>query len=173
MMKKNHASRSIRIWTPFVLFSCGAVICVLPLSARNSKNVSPKIFAQKLVEDTLAAHPEIGGLELSTTPPNKTDCVTIAASDPSEIGEKCDKEELTAMKTNTPFVEKETENGKKIFAVTVPIHDASGNVIGTVGIDFARNSDAEQAKITERAKQIGTELEVKLKSKAKMFESVK
>jgi hypothetical protein len=173
MMNKNHTSRATSIWTPFVLFSCGGVICVLPLSARNSKNVSPKIFAQKLVEDTLAAHPEIGGLELSTTPPNKTDCVTIAASDPSEIGEKCDKEELTAMKTNTPFVEKETENGKKIFAVTVPIHDPSGNVIGAAGIDFARESDAEQAKITERAKQIGTELEVKLKSKAKMFESVK
>ena len=53
------------------------------------------------------------------------------------------------------------------------IEHASGNVIGTVGIDFARNSDAEQAKITERAKQIGTELEAKLKSKAKMFEFVK
>src|ERR1700676_2378524 len=136
MMNKNHTSRSISIWTPFVLFSCGGVICVLPLSARNSKNVSPKIFAQKLVEDTLAAHPEIGGLELSATPPNKTDCVTIAASDPGEIGEKCDKEEVIAMKTNTPFVEKETENGKKIFAVTVPIHDPSGNVIGAAGIDF-------------------------------------
>ena len=105
--------------------------------------------------------------------PDKTDCVTIAASDLSEIGGKCDKEELIAMKTNTLFVEKETENGKKIFAVTVPIHDPSGDVIGTVGIDFARNSDAEQAKITERAKQLGTELEAKLKSKAKMFESLK
>jgi iron complex outermembrane receptor protein len=159
------------MWTAFILFSCGA-LSVLPLSARDSKNVSPKIFAQKLIQDTLAAHPEIVALELSTTPPNKTDCLTIAASDPGEIGEKCGKEELTAMKTNTPFVEKEAENGKKIFAVTVPIHDSSGNVIGTAGIDFARVSDAEQAKITERAKQIGTELEAKLKSKAKMFESV-
>src|ERR1700686_3125945 len=173
MMKSNQKSRLTRVSTPLVCLSCGAMICMLSLTARNSKNVFPKIFAQKIVEETLAAHPEIGGLELSTTPPNKTDCVTIAGNDPSEIGEKCDKEELTAMKTNTPYVEKETENGKKIFAVTVPIHDASGNVIGTVGIDFARNSDAEQAKITERAKQIGTELEAKLKSKAKMFEFVK
>jgi hypothetical protein len=173
MMEKNQASRLTRMWTLMVLLSCGALICVFSLSARNSKNVSPKIFAQKIVDNTLAAHPEIGGLELSTTPPNKTDCVTIAASDPNEIGEKCDKEDVTAMKTNSPLVEKETENGQKIFAVTVPIHDPSGNVIGTAGIDFARESDADQTKITERAKQIGAELEAKIKSKAKMFESVK
>jgi hypothetical protein len=173
MMKKNHPSRLTRICTPIGLLSCGALICLLSLTARDSKNVSPKIFAQKIVEDTLAAHPEIGGLELSTTPPNKTECVTIAASDPSEIGEKCDQEDVTAMETNSPWVEKETENGKKIFAVTVPIHDPSGHVIGTAGIDFARESDADQAKITEHAKEIGAELEAKIKSKAKMFESVK
>src|ERR1700686_2139790 len=167
MMKSNQKSRLTRVSTPLVCLSCGAMICMLSLTARNSRNVFPKIFAQKVVEETLAAHPEIGGLELSATPPNKTDCVTIAGNDPSEIGEKCDKEDMTAMTTNLPFVEKETENGKKIFAVTVPIHDPSGNVIGTVGIDFPRDSDSEQGKVTERSKQIGVELEGKLTSKEK------
>jgi hypothetical protein len=173
MMKKNSASAMTLIWTPLVLLSCGALICVLSLSGGNNKSVPPRIFAQKIVDDTLAAHPEIEGLELSTTPPNKNDCVTIASNDLKEIGEKCDKEDLTAMKTNLPFVEKETENGKKVFAVTLPIHDGSGQIIGTAGMDFRRDSDSEQAKVTERAKQIGAELEAKLKSKAKMFESVK
>jgi hypothetical protein len=172
MMKKNHASRLTQIWTPLVLLSCGALICVLSLSAQNGKNVSPKIFAQKLVEDTLAVHSEIESLELSATPPNKTDCVTIASNDPKEIGEKCDKEDVAVMKTNAPFVEKETEKGKKIFAVTLPIHDRSGHIIGTAGIDFRCDSESQEAKITERAKQIGMELEVQLTSKTKMFESV-
>ena len=161
------------IWTPLLLLSCGAVICGLSLSARNNKNVSPKIFAQKIVEDTVAAHPEIEGLELSTTPPNKSDCVTIASNDPKEIGEKCDKGDVTVMKTDSPFVEKETEKGKKIFAVTLPIHDRSGHIIGTAGIDFRRDSESQEAKITERARHIGAELEVQLTSKTKMFESVK
>jgi len=173
MMNKHHASGMTLIWTPLVLLSCGAVICGLSLSARNNKNVSPKIFAQKIVDDTLAAHPEIEGLELSATPPNKSDCVTIASNDLKEIGEKCDKEDRTAMKTNLPFVEKETENGKKVFAVTLPIHDGSGQIIGTAGIDFRRDSESEEAKVTERAKEIGAELEAKLKSKEKMFECVK
>ena len=173
MMKNNHASDLSRILTALVCLTCGALICVLSLTARNNKNVSPRIFAQKIVDDTRAAHPEIGGLELSTTPPNKTGCVTIAATDASEIGEKCDKEDVAAMKTNSPLVEKETENGKKIFAVILPIHDPAGKVIGIAGIEFPRESDAEQEKITERAKQIGAELEAKITSKAQMFESVK
>jgi hypothetical protein len=173
MMKNNHASHITLIWIPLVFLTCGAIVCVLSLSARNNKTVTHKIFAQKIVDDTLAAHPEITGLELSTTPPNKTNCVTIAASDLKEIGEKCDKEDSTAVETNAPFVEKETEDGKEIFAVTLPIHDHSGNIIGTAGIDFQRNSESELVKITERAKQIGVELEAKLKSKAKMFAFVK
>jgi hypothetical protein len=173
MMNKHPASGMTLIWTPLVLLSCVAVICGLSLSARNNKNVPPKIFAQKIVDDTLAAHPEIESLELSATPPNKSDCVTIASNDLKEIGEKCDKEDRTAMKTNLPFVEKETENGKKVFAVTLPIHDGSGQIIGTAGIDFRRDSESEEAKVTERAKEIGAELEAKLKSKEKMFECVK
>src|ERR1700732_2264519 len=173
MMKNNHASHITLICIPLVFLTCGAIVCVLSLSARNNKTATHKIFAQKIVDDTLAAHPEITGLELSTTPPNKTNCVTIAASDLKEIGGKCDKEDSTAVETNAPFVEKETEDGKEIFAVTLPIHDPSGNIIGTAGIDFQRNSASELAKITERAKQIGAELEAKLTSKAKMFEFVK
>src|SRR3979411_3181456 len=106
MMKKNRPSRLTHIWTPLLLLSCGALICVLSLSAQNGKNLSPKIFEQKLVEDTLAALAEIEGLELSATPPNKTDCVTIASNDPKEIGEKCDKADRNAMNTNLPIVEK-------------------------------------------------------------------
>jgi hypothetical protein len=173
MVNNNHASLLSNLLIGFAGVSCGGMIYVLAPIGQNTKNIAPKIFAQKIVEDTVAAHPEISGLEVSTTPPNKTDCVTIAASDPGETGEKCDNEDMTAMKTNTPSVEKETEDGKKIFSVTVPIHDLSGNVIGTAGIDFPRNSDAEQEKVTERAKQIGVELEAKFKSKEKMFESAK
>jgi hypothetical protein len=173
MVNNNRASLLTKLLIGLVGVSCGGMIYVLAPIAQSTKNIAPKIFAQKIVDETRAAHPEIEGVELATTPPNKTDCVTIAASDPSEIGEKCDKEDGTAMKTNKVSVEKETEDGKKIFSVTVPIHDLSGNVIGTAGIDFPRNSDAEQEKVTERAKQIGVELEAKLESKEKMFESVK
>ena len=40
-----------------------------------------KIFAQALVETTLAKHPELAGLGLSTTPPGGHDCISIADTD--------------------------------------------------------------------------------------------
>jgi len=80
MMKKNHASPLTHIWMLLVLLICGAVICVLSLTAQSSKNASHRIFAQKIVDDTLAAHSEIEGLELSATPPNKTDCEPLRST---------------------------------------------------------------------------------------------
>ena len=152
-----------------------ALICLISASgnlsnAQTNKSSSTKIFAQKLVEDTLAAHPEITGLELDGTPPSKSKCVTIASTEAKGIGEKCDKDEHTAMKTDKPFVEKEQEKGKEVYDVTIPIHDSEGKIIATAGITFKPEPAQREEKIVERAQQIAKELESKIKSKEKMFE---
>jgi hypothetical protein len=86
------------------------IVCSATRTAQTE--VPAKIFAQKLVTETLAAHAELMGFELAATPPGKDQCVTIASNEAKGIGEKCDKDEFAAMKTNKPFVEKEKENGK-------------------------------------------------------------
>jgi len=112
------------------------------------------------------------GLELAATPPTKSQCVTIASSEAKGIGEKCDKDEYTAMKTDKPFVEKEKENGKEVYDVTIPIHDADGKAIATAGIDFKPWPNQAEAWVTDRSEQIAKELESKVKSKEKLFEPV-
>ena len=156
------------LWIVLLLGIAGA-FSGEPARAQN-KSESPKIFAQKLVEDTLASHPEITGLELASTPPSKSQCVTIASNETKGIGEKCDKDEFTAMKTNKPFVEKENENGKEVYDVTMPTHDSAGKIIATAGIDFKPEPDQQKEKIVERAKQISKELEEKIKTKERLFE---
>lgn len=133
---------------------------------------SPKIYAQKLVEETLVAHPELMGLEIAATPPGKDQCVTIASSETKGIGEECDKDEFTAIKTNKPFVEREKENGKKVYDVTIPIHDANGKIIATAGIDFKPQPDQTHAQVRQRSLQIAKELESKLKTKEQLFEPI-
>ena len=140
--------------------------------AQRTRSSAPRIYAQKLVEETLAAHPELVGLELAATPPTKSQCVTIASSEAKGIGEKCDKDEYTAMQTNRPFVEKEKENGQEVYDVTISIHDADGKVIATAGIDFKPWPDQAEAWVTDRSEQIAKELESKVKSKEKLFEPV-
>src|SRR5258708_33315075 len=80
---------------------------------------SNNILAQKVVEEIKAAHPEITGLELAAVQPGKG-CQTIAATEAKEIGQKCDKDELTARKTDKPLVEQE----KTELTVTRPTHDS-------------------------------------------------
>lgn len=76
------------------------------------------------------------GAEPNSLAGNKIACMTIASTEPKGVGERCDKDELTAMKTNHPFVEKEKENGKEVYDLTIPLHDPKGRIIATAGITF-------------------------------------
>ena len=165
---------SIRILkTTFLVFSVlGVSLFAAPGRSQTGVTPAPRIYAQRLVEETLSAHPELTGLELAATPPGKKQCVTIASSELKGIGEKCDKDEFTAMKTDKPFVEKETENGKEVYDVTIPIHDANGKIIATAGIDFKSEPIQSDAQVTERSQQIAKEIESRVKSKGKLFEPV-
>jgi len=114
------------------LVSAGLLSFLVPLGTETQPkpaSSAARIYAQKLVEETLAAHPELVARELAATPPKRSQCVTIASSETKGIGEKCEKDEYTAMKTNKPFVEKEKEDRRQVYDVTIPIHDAKGKVI--------------------------------------------
>ncbi len=123
-----------------------------------------KIMAQTVAEEVKAAHPEITGLEIAAFRPREG-CKTIAATEANEVGQKCDKDELTAMKTNRPFVEKE----KNEFDATLPLHDRAGKVIGTAGMDFKLEPGRTQATVTEAARKIVAELEKRLNSENELF----
>jgi hypothetical protein len=140
----------------------------LALIVLGSANAA-EIRAQKVVLEIKAAHPEITGLELAATRSELEGCKTIAATEVKEIGEKCDKDEFTAMKTNQPFVEKEKDE----FDATLPIHDAAGKIIGTVGMDFKTGPGQTKETVTRQAKQIASELEKRIRSKEQLFEPVK
>jgi hypothetical protein len=128
-----------------------------------------KIMAQKVVEEIRASHPEITGLEMAATRSPQEGCKTIAATEAKEVGEKCDQDELTAIKTNKPFVEKEKDE----FDITVPIHDSSGKIIATAGMDFKIEPGLTEQAVVSKAKQIASELEKRFTSKEQLFEPAK
>src|SRR6516225_4964602 len=132
-----------------------------------------KIYAQKIVNETLAAHPEIMGLEISAASVKKDECTTIASDEELGIGEKCDQDEYSVMKSNKPFADKTTEHGKEFFDVNVPIHDANGKILAIVGVDFKPDPKQTAAQASERALQIAKEIEAKVPSREKLFEPVK
>src|SRR6267154_485582 len=139
----------------------------LALATVGVRAQSNNIFAQKVVEEIKAANPEIPGLEVAAIKPSKG-CQTIAATEAKEIGQKCDKDELTARKTNRPFVEQE----KTEFDVTLPIHDPAGKIIATAGMDFNLETGRTKETVVAEALKIGVELERRLTSMSELFRPV-
>ena len=125
---------------------------------------SGRIFAQKLVEEMLPKHSEVTGLEISVV--TKAGCKTIAATDPKELGEKCDKDELQPLQTGDPSVEHESDG----FDVTLPLHDGNGKIIAAVGMDFKPAAGQTKESVVKQGQQIVAEMESQVRSKNKLFE---
>ena len=153
------------------LLAAACVLILAVFASRGQANPAAskakgRIFAQTLVEDTVSKHPELVGLELATTPPHGHDCITIAATDAKEMGDKCDSAELGIIKTGNPTVEKESDG----YDVTLPLH-VSGKTIGIIGMDF--KLDQQESGLVDRAKIIAKEVEDQIPAKSKLFEAAK
>lgn len=148
-----------------VKHTLGVIVAVASLVVGNKGLAQTvKINAQSIVEEIKAAHPEITGLELAAAR-NGEGCKTIAATEAKEVGEKCDKDELTAKKTNRPYVEEEKDE----FDVTLPIHDSTGRTIATAGMDFKREAGRTRETVARDARKIGAELEKRFPSDSELF----
>ena len=158
-----------RVWAFVIATTFVFVLTILAGSWTKSEAATPakdKIFAQTLVEDTVAKHPELTCLGLATTPPDGHDCVTIADTDPKELGDKCDVGELRVMKTGKATVEKEGDG----YDVTLPLN-VGGKKIGVIGMDF--KLDQKEEGLLGRAEAIAKEVEAQIPMKSKLFESTK
>lgn len=138
--------------------------CMLPVLA-SAQKAAPKAksLAQKLVEATQAKHPELDEVGIYTN--TARGCSGIASTDKSDIGEKCEKDALAAMQTGKPFVEKEKDG----YDVSVPLHDSTGKIIGTLGIGFKPAAGQTEASLTAQAQKVAAEMEAQIPSKAKLL----
>jgi hypothetical protein len=144
-------------------------LCALSVSAAAQANTAKKAktasygFAQKLVESTHAAHPEADEIGISAT--TQRGCIGIASTDPSDVGEKCEADDIEPMKTGKPSVGKEGDG----FDVGLPLHDAHGKLVGVVGIGFKASPGQTEASVTAAAKKIAADMERHIPSKAALL----
>src|SRR6267154_3389369 len=84
-------------WAMTLLLVSGSALFV---SAQEGK----KIYAQKLVDETLANHKEVVIMAMHVTPPGKTENVIIA-SNIGRIGKKADEDDMRVIETGKPNLE--------------------------------------------------------------------
>ena len=153
-----------RFATLVILSACGpATAWALP---HTHPPQNPPTYAQQLVDQLVAAHKELKALELAVGP--LEDCKTVAATDPKDVGEKCDDDELGPMRTGKADVEAPTKDDP-VYDITQALHDSAGNLIGAVGMDLEPAPGQDRAAMVARAQALLRELEAQIPSKQKLL----
>jgi hypothetical protein len=150
-----------------VLVAAGLVatgLCgVSSLAAASQPAGKAKILAQKLVEETLAKHAETDEIGISVR--SSHGCKTIASTDSGDIGETCEKSASEPMRTGKPHVEKEKDG----YDISVALHDATGTLVGSLGIGFKRAAGQTETGLVELAGKISREMEAQIPSRASLI----
>lgn len=126
----------------WIAISITAAIFASPsLLLANQQASKGETFAQELVEQALANHPEADEVGIAVR--SSRGCRTIASTDKSDLGEACEKDDVAPMQNGKPYV----ENEKDGYDVSVPLRTTDGKIIGSVGIGFKRAGGQTQAKV--------------------------
>src|SRR3974390_2650795 len=108
-----------------------ALVCVsaLPVAAR----VPVKGYGQELVDEAIAANPDLLVAMMHVTPPGEKDNI-IVASNIGRFGKKADEDDMRVIETGRSNLE--IAAGGTRFEVELVLQDAAGNTIGALGLVF-------------------------------------
>jgi hypothetical protein len=124
---------------------CAALAAPSAACAANEhpKNWTPpaaKIYAQKLSDEIMAAHPELISVTFHGIPPGQTDTYTMfAGSYPDRIGNADDPDDIDISKKGITILDPRwhrTNDTVKKFVMMLPLRDAAGENVGEIVIAY-------------------------------------
>jgi hypothetical protein len=125
-------------------------------------------YAQQLVDEILAAHPEVEILAIHATAP-ESDYNIIVGSNIGRLGKKADNDDMRCFFTGKPNLEVNS-TGKR-FESEMQLHDRAGQLVGVVGIVVAYKKGDNKQALFNHATQVRVELEKKIPDAASLFRS--
>ena len=126
---------------------------------------TPAPFAQKLVDEALAKHPEILLMAIHAAPPGHKNL--IVASNFGRIGKIGDEDDMRCIRTGRSNLEI-SEKGDH-FEDELVLLDASGKTIGALGVVFNYKAGDDKTTLEKIAIQTRDEIKAKLPSGDKLF----
>jgi hypothetical protein len=155
--------------------SCGAVHAqetreqaAAGLRKPEAKEMDPSFttaapFAQKLVDEALAKHPEVLLLAIHAGAPK----YDIIASNFGRIGKLGDEDDLRCIHTGKDNLEVNKEGIH--FEDQTPLRDQSGKIIGAIGVVFRYKPGDDKVELQGVAKQIQAEMKAQLPTAKRLF----
>jgi hypothetical protein len=123
----------------------------------------PAPFAQKLVDEALAKHPEILLIAIHAAPPGHENL--IIASNFGRIGKIGDEDDMRCIHTGKSNLE---VNGAH-FEDELVLQDSAGKTIGALGVVFNYKEGDDKAAFEKKATQARDEMKTKLPSSKQLF----
>jgi hypothetical protein len=125
----------------------------------------PAPFAQKLIEEALAHHPEVILIAIHATPPGHKNL--IVASNFGRIGKIGDEDDLRCIRTGKSNLE--VNSTGKHFEDELVLQDVSGKTIGALGVVFNYKAGEDKPALAKRAEELRDEMKAKLATEAALF----
>ena len=135
----------------------GAAFVALHGAAQAQEQAPPPgpSYAQHLVDEELAAHPEVAVMAIHAVPAGSKQNI-IVASNIGRIGKPADADDLQVIATGKPLLAYNKAGDH--YEVQLPLYDASRRLLGSVGVVFSYHSGADTAAMQVTATAIRDQL---------------
>ncbi len=125
-------------------------------------------YAQHLVDQSLAAHPDIAIMAMHVTPPKQADNVIIA-SNIGRIGKKADADDMGVVNTGKPAMAVNAAGDH--FEVELPLKDVTNDTVGAISIVYPYKAGDDKAALAKRADAVRDQLQRKISNAANLTQS--
>jgi hypothetical protein len=144
-----------------------ALAAALPLAAQSpdAATAKPNTYAQKLIDDGLAKHPDIVIFVFHVKNADGSD-YPIIGSNIGRYGKKADEDDLRVIHTGKPNLEVNATGNH--FEVEMALHDTSKNVLGAIAVVFNYKAGDNKEALHKKAEKIREEVEKQIPSIAKL-----
>jgi hypothetical protein len=175
MKKRNRAINTIAIATLSFTLSSNVALAqetreqaAANLRKPDSKEMDPSFrmaapFAQRLVEEALAKHPEVLLLAIHAGYPK----YDIVASNFGRIGKLGDEDDLRCIHTGKDNLEVNKEGIH--FEDQIPLRDKTGKIIGAIGVVFRYKAGDDKLALQKIAQQIRDDMKSQLPNSERLF----
>ncbi len=150
------------------LTGCCLMMALGPvLAATPSESNSSGTYALQLLEQVGKGHPELLGATISAIPPKSARVVVVASTEQHPSGAPADPADIAVIQANTP--PKVDASGTRAV-VRLPLHDVSGDTVGSLHLTYAYQTGADPAAITQSATRIRDQLQRRIAHAGNLFD---
>ncbi|MFZ6758297.1 hypothetical protein ACO0K9_13895 [Undibacterium sp. Ji50W] len=127
-------------------------------------------YAQKLVDETMARHPELLVLAMHVATLSGDDYPIIASSI-GRIGKKADSDDRQVIETGKSIYGAYGVS-KTRFGIELPMFDITGKLIGALSVGYSYKTGDDQEALLKQAQHVEAELRAKIPSLSTLHNSI-